>query len=310
MDKLSKIKEFISLSPQGTLFTSPEWLKAVAPNRWDYIILGSSDSIQACLPIVHYEKFGFKIIKMPPLTQTLGLLLPPDDGKYVEKLSRINNLFLDFISLIPKRSFFSQRFHPTIENWLPFYWNGYTQTTRYTYIIKNLSDLDKIWKGMRPNIRREIRKAKKQLKVESGQDFESLKQCIFSTYKRKDKGNPFPFKTLERVVETCVELNCGRIFKAQNEKDETCGAVYVVWDQKSAYYIAGGSPGHRRKTGAMSLLLWEAIQYSSRVTHQFNFEGSMIKSIERFFRAFGGVQVPYFEISKTNSFFITLSKLF
>ena len=86
--------------------------------------------------------------------------------------------------------------------------------------------------------------------------------------------------------------------------------LYLVWDKKSAYYIAGGSPIDVRTTGAMPLLLWEAIKFSSKVTKHFNFEGSMIKPIERFFRAFGGEQVPYFEITKINSKFISFAKNF
>ena len=104
-------------------------------------------------------------------------------------------------------------------------------------------------------------------------------------------------------------LKNGKIFLAKNEK-EICGAVYLVWDKKSAYYIAGGSPKEVRTSGAMPLLLWEAIKFSSKVTRHFNFEGSMIKPIERFFRAFGGEQVPYFEITKINSKFISLAKTF
>ena len=36
------------------------------------------------------------------------------------------------------------------------------------------------------------------------------------------------------------------------------------------------------------------------VTKTFNFEGSMLPGVERYFRAFGGKQVPYFCLSKTN----------
>ena len=48
----------------------------------------------------------------------------------------------------------------------------------------------------------------------------------------------------------------------------------------------------------MSLALWEAIQFSSQVSRRFDFEGSMIESIERFFRAFGAREVPYFYVSR------------
>ena len=51
----------------------------------------------------------------------------------------------------------------------------------------------------------------------------------------------------------------------------------------------------------MSLCMWEAIKFASTVTKKFDFEGSMIESVERFFRAFGAVQKPYIHITKTPS---------
>ena len=313
MSKLLKIQEFISGSPQGTIFTTPDWLEAVAPGQWEYIVLEDNNNIKACIPVVSSKKYGFNIIKMPALTQSLGVMLPPEytkDEKYAEKITKINNILLGLIPLIPGNAFFSQRFHPTITNWLPFYWNGFNQSTRYTYILNNLSELDKIWEGMRSSTRREIRKAQKQLTVENNQDLESLKSCISDSYSRQASRATFPFSTLDRVFKVCTELDCGRVFLAKNNDGETCGAIYLVWDKNSAYYLAGGNSENFRSSGAMSLLLWKTIQFAAGVTHQFNFEGSMIKSIERFFRSFGGIQVPYFEISKTNSFFIKLSKLF
>jgi lipid II:glycine glycyltransferase (peptidoglycan interpeptide bridge formation enzyme) len=192
-----------------------------------------------------------------------------------------------------------------LSNWLPFYWSGYSQSTRYTYIIEDLQDIDNVWKEFRSNIRQEIRKATKSIVINQKEDFDALKYCIKSTYDRQEKTG-FDFRTLERIFITCNELNCGKIFLAKNKEDDICGAIYLVWDEKSAYYIAGGSPKEVRTSGAMPLLLWEAIKFSSSVTQQFNFEGSMIQSIERFFRGFGGRQVPYLEIKNTDSIFISL----
>ena len=31
-----------------------------------------------------------------------------------------------------------QNFHYGITDWLPFYWEGYRQTTRYTYMLKDI----------------------------------------------------------------------------------------------------------------------------------------------------------------------------
>lgn len=49
------------------------------------------------------------------------------------------------------------------------------------------------------------------------------------------------------------------------------------------------------------LLIYEAIKFASQVTAKFDFEGSMLEPVERFFRAFGATQKPYFQIKKENS---------
>ena len=42
----------------------------------------------------------------------------------------------------------------------------------------------------------------------------------------------------------------------------------------------------------------EALKLLTTKTKIFNFEGSMIEPVERFFRAFGAIQKPYFQITK------------
>ena len=51
----------------------------------------------------------------------------------------------------------------------------------------------------------------------------------------------------------------------------------------------------------MSLAMWRSIQFSASVSEIFDFEGSMIKPIQRFFRGFGALQTPYFSITHAPS---------
>ena len=44
-------------------------------------------------------------------------------------------------------------------------------------------------------------------------------------------------------------------------------------------------------------MIWQAIKDMSNKVQIFDFEGSMIESVERFFRGFGGFPVPYSQIS-------------
>jgi len=47
--------------------------------------------------------------------------------------------------------------------------------------------------------------------------------------------------------------------------------------------------------------MWHAIQFASTVSTIFDFEGSMIEPVERFFRGFGAVQTPYFSLTHVRS---------
>ena len=69
----------------------------------------------------------------------------------------------------------------------------------------------------------------------------------------------------------------------------------------TAYYLMGGGDPELRNSGATSLVLWEAICRQPEIVEVFDFEGSMIEPIERFCRAFGAVQTPYFRVSHTPS---------
>jgi hypothetical protein len=47
--------------------------------------------------------------------------------------------------------------------------------------------------------------------------------------------------------------------------------------------------------------MWNAIQFASNKSKEFDFEGSMIKGIEIVYRRFGAESKPYFNISKVYS---------
>ena len=85
-------------------------------------------------------------------------------------------------------------------------------------------------------------------------------------------------------------------------------AAIIFWNPDSAYYLMGGRNPKLRSSGATSLCMWEAIQFSASVTKSFDFEGSMNEPVERFFRAFGAVQTLYFSIKKTPSRLIKIRR--
>jgi hypothetical protein len=285
----------------GTIFAQPWWLDAVAPGAWDEIVVEKDGKVLARLPYVIQKRYGFTLLRMPPLTQTLGPWLAPHEAKYVKQLSRQHELMTTLIEKLPAFDYFVQNFHHSIVNWLPFRWRGFEQTTQYTYVIEDLSNLDAVWRETRENIKTDIRKAQKHLVVHFDLNLRTFLDLNEMIFQRQGLSLPYSREVVKRLDRACQVHNCRRIYFAADAQDRVHAAVYIVWDEHSAYYLMGGANPELRNSGATSLLLWEAIQFAATVTQTFDFEGSIIQPIERFFRAFGARQKPYMQISKINS---------
>lgn len=238
---------------------------------------------------------------MPTLTQTLGPWIDASTAKYSKQLAQQKDLFTELIQQLPPHDYFSQNFHYSISNWLPFYWQGCKIEARCTYVLEDLTDLDLIWAGFQENIRREIRKAEKQVSVRSDLGIDRFLDLNDLTFQRQGEAAPYTRELVYRLDRACSEHEARKMFFAEDEQGRIHAAIYIIWDENSAYYLMGGGDPELRNSGATSLLMWEAIKFASTITHKFDFEGSSIEPIERFFRAFGGKQMSFYNVSKIDT---------
>ena len=237
---------------------------------------------------------------MPPLTQKLGILFAPTDNKKpVELLSANQKLSGELIASLGPVVSFHQNFHENFSDWLPFYWQGYSQTTRYTYVLEDISEPKELWARMRPHHRRVIRKAQGLgIRVKDDLELPEFLELNRKTFARQGEQPLATDDVIYRVDNACC-LNAGRkIFAGVDTQGRIHAAVYIAWAGNTVYYLMGGSEPELRQSGAQVLALWEAIRFASTVVQRFDFEGSMLPQIERVFRGFGATQVPYFRISK------------
>ena len=281
-----------------SIFQQPWWLDAVAPGAWSAVEIRRGGELKARLPYVVDRRMGLTLLRQPLLTPFLGPWIRPSEGKYATQLAHQKELYTELIEQLPAHDYFSQHFHYSVENWLPFYWKGFQQTTRYTYVIDNLTDLDYIWLEFQENIRREIRKASKRLRVHSEYGIDKFLEVNELTFSRQGLPLPYSRAFVRRLDDACSARSARKIFFAEDDGGRVHAAAYIVWDERSAYYLMGGGDPELRTSGATSLVLWEAIKFSHQVSRRFDFEGSMIEPVERFFRAFGARQVPYFSVSR------------
>ncbi|EGG99894.1 hypothetical protein imdm_492 [gamma proteobacterium IMCC2047] len=289
------------------IFSRDWWLDTVAgPEGWDVVTVEKGGEITAALPYSLTNKFGLTVLGQPPLTQCLGPWLKESKAKYAKQLGQQKDLMISLVENLPQYSHFSQKWHFSQTNWLPFHWQGFEQSTRYTYRLENLGDEQELWSNLQENIRREIKKARDRLGIFVRDDlgikeFLELNKLVFSRQGRK---LPYTEALVERIDRACEERMCRKIFIAEDKEGRLHAGVYIIWDDNSAYYLMGGGDPELRNSGATSLCMWEAIRFAGNHVNSFDFEGSMIEPIERFFRAFGAVQTPYSSIKKTPSRFL------
>lgn len=297
MENIYRIDE---IEEANSIFQQPWWLDAVAPGQWGEVVVKRGDEIAARLPYVIKKKYGLTALTMPPLTQTLGPWIRPSKAKYARQISEQKQYMNELIEQLPDVDYFCQNFSPNITNWLPFYWRGFNQTTSFTYRLHNLDNLDCVWDGFLANIRTDIRKAEKALIVRTDLTIDDFLLINSLTFKRQGMELPYSHNLVKRLDNACETHNARKMFFAEDAQGRIHAAVYLVFDSHTAYYLMGGGDPDLRNSGATSLLMWEAIQYASKVSTIFDFEGSMIEPVERFFRAFGAIQTPYYQITKMN----------
>jgi len=283
------------------LFSQDWWLDIVCGKEfWDAIIIEQKNRIIAAMPV--YTPAA-NIVSMPIYTQTMGPWFPAeaDDTKYTTTLGKRQAICKEIISQLNSYSYFLQRFNYIITDWLSFYWEGYKQTTRYTYLLEDISKEEVLWEDMSLNTRRNITKAKEKagITIRKNIPVEDFLKVLESTFDRQGlKTNKESNETLVRLINKCKERNQGEIWGGYDSENRLNAAVFIAWQGDNAYYIAGGGNAALRDSGAHSLVMWEAIREVSSITKTFDFEGSMIPGVERFFREFGAKQIPYFTITK------------
>jgi hypothetical protein len=305
MNNKQKYRLFCKTEKDIPIFSKDWWLDSVCgEDNWNVALVEKEGEIFASLPYYVKRKYGFRLITMPILTQTMGPYIKyPEGQKYEKRISYDKKIMDVLFADLSGVDLFSQNFHYSVSNWLPLYWEGYDQTTRYTYVIENLNDLDAVFNNIKSSYKNKIRKAKKNITISHGMSIEEFYKINMMTFERQNIMIPYSLGFMIEHDKCIKKNNSGEIFFAFDEKQEIHSVLYLTWDNKSSYVHLVGENPQLRNSGAGILLIWEAIKYTSKVLklNKFDFEGSMLKNVEPVRRSFGATQKSYFIITKTNS---------
>jgi hypothetical protein len=121
------------------------------------------------------------------------------------------------------------------------------------------------------------------------------------SFKRQGGPIPYSFSFFTRFYNQLRKHNAIELLAAKDKNDQIHAVCGIVFDRKCGYLLFNGSNPNLANVEANTLLVIKAIQHAAKFTAAFDFEGSMIKPIERFYRGFGGELTEYMNIWKHNS---------
>jgi lipid II:glycine glycyltransferase (peptidoglycan interpeptide bridge formation enzyme) len=282
------------------IFMQNWWLDAVCGEAWSVALsLDEKRGIEAAMVFSIRKKWVLTTLSEPILSPFCGVWFRQNVFKKQHEAIYYRKKHLEkLIQQLPFAHRYSFRLQTSLTDWQPFYWANWQQETRYTYRLA-IDDLKIVAENFNDNTKRNIQKSAKNFTIESSDNFDKFLEINALTYQRQAINSPVSLDIWQKVERVLVEKSCRRLFFAQNTEGSSEAAIYVIFDGLTAYYLAGGATENGRSKGAMHGLLAHAIQEAAAAGCTiFDFEGSMLRGVEPFFRGFGGELTPYFRVFK------------
>lgn len=276
-------------SAQVPLFLQHWWMELVcAGKQWDVLLSERGGRIAGALPYLYGRKCGLRYVLPPELTPTSGPWL--DEGlTFDEQVQVLDDLAAQAAAL--RMVLYCQRLAPTVTNWLPFYWRGFKETTRYTYRFDPLEPVEVLMAHAQPQRRKRLELLRQQCEVDRRVGVDEFVALHDTYYRHKSGHNILAPSLVERVCHGALQRGHALLYGLRDKGGRLLAADFVVYDRMSAHSLLSGMVDAAPRN-CSTLLFWELIGDLYGRTALFDFEGSMDKGNEQFYRSFGTRQVP------------------
>jgi len=247
------------------------------------------------------RKWGVRCLVTPPITPNVGpffvAFASSDHPRAnLERERKIAELLAGFLSS-QNAPVVSVCFSETLRDMRPFLWIGFKVSPQYSYVLNLEQSLDEMWSGFSSKVRNDIRRAERDgIRVENSSDWSIVYEMICDLAEHRKL--PIDVQTTARILNSFADETNSFDLVAYSE-GKIIASLFCVRNQNTCYMLFLNRDFRASQRGATSLLVWRALAYAKEIGLQwFDFEGSMLPSVERYFRGFGGELRTYFRVSK------------
>ena len=299
-DSMKAYRAFANGVQDLPVFVQPWYLDAVASNRWGAAVVERGGQPAAVQPWFAKRLGPWNVIAMPPLCKFMGPYFAPP----FRSVRSIYKLSDQLIQGLPRHALFRQNFHYSYTNWLPYYWKGFRQTTRYSYVLENIQDLTAVRANFSTDYRNnKIPKAEQVVGLVDDLQSEHLHRLLEMTYARQSMKSGISSGYIDHIYSEADRNQAGKLLFALDRKGDVHAGLFMLRDRDTAYLLLAADDPRYRQHGAGVWLIWQAIRFAAEAwkVSRFDFLGSVKQSIEQSRRQFGGQAVPYHAIERFNS---------
>jgi len=295
----------------GTLFADPGWAACFGSSVHLCGIFSGNGAMIGGFLFSKIKLKGYPYYTNLPFTPSVALFYQNPAENAANRLSADKEILDAVAGFFRQFRWPVQRYSlpPEIKDMQPFGWKGFKVIPHLTYRVDLSKPMDELQANLSAKLRNNMKKAKSDgVEIRQIADYRVCEPMILNTYTRQEIG--IDTAHIRNILQKFAQHGNSFAFGAFRN-DEMIAVSFFLHDLHTAYYMFGGFHDSLKHEGAGALTIWEGIcRAKSLGLTLFDFEGSMIPRIEKYFRGFGGMIVSYLTINRAPFLIEIILKLF
>jgi hypothetical protein len=278
--EVEKYDACIENSLQSRVYAFSWYLDIVADN-WDVLVL---DDYKAVMPIPWKKKYFIRYVHPPLWLLELGVF----------SLDATINFQTFFKTLSHTFRFVESRLNTDSE----VVTNSGFLESKQMQVVSLEQGYDAVFNNYRKDRKKDLAKANKLDLTEKWKDSAVNLITLFKNNvgKRTPNIQESDYIILKKLMTICIEKRVGEVLSIYDNENHIVASGFFLKHKKTVTILVSSTDFKNRKNGANTFLIDRAIQEYAKDFDIFNFGGSSMQSIAKYFLSFGGNSLNYQQI--------------
>ena len=275
----------IDRAVNGMPYAYAWYLDIVAEKHWNALVL---DAYQAVFPVPVTKKFFIKKAYQPFFTQQLGLFYhrAEDAQLLTEFLQELDKHFRTWRVQCNTGNDLSGVLYPV-----------HRRVTHHVDLSGSYPDLEKAYSTQ---IKRNLKRAQEYpfqiVELHSSELLIQLRKKHLAHVIRQGRQKAEDTLRLGKLIDAALQRGKGRVLSVAGPGGDVQSAVFLLNSNGKLMYLSAVSTETGKKMQAMTFLIDHIFQTYAASGLTFDFEGSMVPGLARYYKGFGGMEVPYWVV--------------